>query len=280
LCLLFMLLSLYIFLKYWMGPKEPSMPILMGTGIFLGLALATKWAAISMFFMIDCLYIQKAIKSKKNYHPMKSLFYGFTFLIILPVLIYFTVYSWMFTLQGCTWHDIWYIQRFNLFYNLKVAATQPHPYVSFWWQWPLLLRPIWFYFAHQKGMVNGLICIGNPAIFWMIPVMISCLVLDSIRQRSVSLWVVIFGFLCQWLFYAHAPRTTFFHYFYYSMPFVAMGLAWLSAQLWQLRKTGRWVVSLYMILVFGMFVYWYPLLTGLTISESYYQTHIWLRSWI
>lgn len=279
LCLLFMILSLFIFLKYWFNPKGSGNASLLGAGVCLGLALSTKLTAISMVLMIYFLFIQKVLKNKSD--RLGSLLKGMVFLFILPVVIYFAVYSWMLSLPGFTWHDIWNIQQINFHYHLKVAAAQAHGYSSAWWGWPLLLRPEWFYFAHQKGTVNGIICIGNPAIFWLIPVMTAYLCWTWARHgRSAAVGLILFGFLGQWLFYALSPRVSFFPYFYFSMPFVAMGLAWICAQLWKTGRAGKLLVSFYLVLVFGMFIYWYPLLTGLTISDQYYQTHIWLSSWI
>jgi len=278
-CLLWMILSLYIFLEYWQNKEGCVKWSLMGTGICLGLALSTKLTALSMVLMIYFLFFQKLIKNKEN--KFSVFLSGVVFLFILPIIIYFAVYSWMFSLPGCSWHDIWFIQQFNFNYNLKIAGAQTHPYTSPWWGWPLILRPVWFYFAHQKGTVNGILCIGNPAVFWMIPVMTGYLFWDWVcRGRSLAIGLFLFGFLGQWLIYALCPRMTFFHYFYLSMPFVAIGLAWICAQLWQKGRIGKIFVSLYMILVLGMFIYWYPLLTGLTISDEYYRNHIWFSSWI
>jgi len=188
----------------------------------------------------------------------------------------------MFSLPGCTWHHIWFIQQFNFNYNLKVAASLAHPYSSFWWEWPLLLRPMWFYFAHQNGTVNGIFCIGNPIIFWMVPLMTIYLAWYwACQGRLASIGIILLGFLSQWLFYAPSLRLAFFYYFYSSLPFVALGLAWICAQMWQSgNKTGKLLVTLYMIAVLGMFIYWYPLLTGFSISEAYYRNHIWFSSWI
>ena len=277
LALLFMIFSLYVFLGYWLDKNDPKKSALLGTGICLGLAISTKLAAISMVLMVYFLFLQKLIKSKKN--KRKLFFDGMVFLFIIPLIIYFAVYSWLLFLPGYSWQDIWYIHNFNLHFNLEVAA--PHRYSSSWWGWPLLLRPIWFYFTNQKGMVNGIICIGNPAIFGMIPVIMAYLLWDWIDyKRLASIGLIFFGFLGSWLFYAPMSRLTYFHYFYFSMPFVAMGLAWVSAQLWQTGRLGKSLVSLYMILVLGMFIYWYPLLTGLSISQGYYQNHMWFPSWI
>jgi dolichyl-phosphate-mannose--protein O-mannosyl transferase len=274
-----MLLSLYVFLESWFGPKEPGKLTLLGTGLCLGAAIATKLTAFSMVLMIYFLFVQKVISNGK--HKRKLFADGLVFLFILPLLIYFAVYLSLLFFPGYGLKDIWDIQLFNFHYHFQVATTQKHGYSSAWWGWPLMLRPIWYYFNSQSGVIKGILCIGNPAVFWMVPAMTAFLCWEWIRQNfNASVGLILFGFLGQWLFYALSPRLTFFHYFYFAMPFVAMGLALICGRIWRTGKTGKILVSAYMLLVLGLFIYWYPLLTGLPISQGYYDNHIWTRAWI
>ena len=148
-----------------------------------------------------------------------------------------------------------------------------------------MLRPIWFYFDAQRfgkpeAVIKGILCIGNPAIFWMIPVAIGYLIWDFCKRRAWASGLVLLGFFTQWLPYAFFGRLKFFHYFYTAMPFVAMALALLLSRLWAWGKPGRVIVVLYLILVAGMFVYWYPLLTALPVSGKFFQHHMWFKKWI
>jgi hypothetical protein len=51
--------------------------------------------------------------------------------------------------------------------NYEAAvADATHPYSSKWWTWPLLLRPVWYYWKDPgpiTGTVVGIWGSGNPA---------------------------------------------------------------------------------------------------------------------
>jgi dolichyl-phosphate-mannose--protein O-mannosyl transferase len=278
LALLFMIMSLWAFLRYWLTQQWPRKAALCSSGIFLGLALSTRLTSLSMLPMIGFLVMLRWIK-----HPpeRKALFWeGIFFLVFLPALIYFATYAFIPFLPGQTWRDVWKIQEFNFHYHFRVANTQAHPYASQWWGWPLLLRPIWYYFTGQKGIVNGIICIGNPLVFWAIPIMFLYHAWNLARHKVRASGLILWGFCLQWLLYAFISRVKFFHYFYFAMPFVAIGLALMYKRIWDQGRAGQIAVCICLALILGMFLYWYPLLTGLPISEKYFQHHMWFRPWI
>lgn len=278
LALLFAILSLWAFLNYGLDRLWPRRKALMWAGIFLGLALSSKLSSFSIIPVIAFLLIHKAIKSPEE---RKALFFeSILFLGIVPVAIYFAAHAFIPFLPGYSWSSIWEIQKFNFQYHFVQAKTQTHQYSSQWWGWPLMLRPTWYYFTSNSGVVNGIIAVGNPAIFWMIPAMAVYLFWGLVRHKNKVSGLIVFGYLSQWLFYASIARLKFFHYIYIAMPFVAIGLGLICAQLWAKGKVGKFLVCAYLALVLGMFIYWYPLLTGLPISDKYYQHHMWFRSWI
>jgi dolichyl-phosphate-mannose--protein O-mannosyl transferase len=201
------------------------------------------------------------------------------FLLFVPVAMHFAVHLSALFFKNNTLADVWRIWVFHMKYLLKLKES--HTYGSKFWEWPLLLRPIWFHFKHQPdNMVHGILCIGNPAIFWVIPIVIGNLLWELIRKKSAVCGLILLGFFTQWLFPFVFMKLTFFHYFYTAMPFVVMGLGLLMMRIWRSGKLGRSIVIAYLILVAAMFVYWYPLLTGIPIPHHYYDQHLWFKSWI
>ena len=278
LSLLFMIISFWAFLHYGSSRGWPRKQALLISGMFLGLGISTKVTSLAILFLIGPLLIHKAIKSPGERKAL--LVESIVFLLMVPVAIYVAVHAFIPSLPGCSWETVWEIQKFNFAYHLQVAATQTHPYSSSWWGWPLLLRPIWYYYTNDGGVVNGIICIGNPVIFWMLPVMAVYLLWDWVRHKAKVSGLILLGFFGQWLFYALGSRLKFFHYIYFAMPFAALGLARIGKQLWERGRGGRLLVCLYLVLVLGCFLYWYPLLVGIPVSEQYSQHHMWFRSWI
>ena len=281
LMLVFNLFAVYYFLNAFPPQERVRSKSFFLCGIFLALALATKLVAASLLLFFVPLLILEVIKRRGQ--RLVILRNGVLALLVMPAAAYFGVHLFIPLLKNRTVADIWGIWKFHMNYN--VTMNQTHGYSSRWWSWPLMLRPIWFYFQSIKwgtpaSAVSGIIAIGNPAVFWMIPLMVVNLGLLFSIKRSRTAGVVLWGFFTQWLAFATMQRLQFFHYFYSVMPFVVIGMAMLVRQLWRWGGFWRYVVAFYLILVAGMFVYWYPLLTGVPVNTDYYHQHLWFQAWI
>jgi len=281
LMLLFLLWCTY----YFLGAFPPGQGIRRNyyccCGLFLGLAIATKLVSLSLYLFLLPLLMLEWYK-RKNERGLLVRDAGI-FLLVIPALCFAASYLFVPFLKDRGWHDIWGIWRFHMNYNLTMDQT--HGYSSRWWSWPLMLRPIWFYFSAQRwgnphAMMSGILCIGNPGIFWMMPVAVLNLALLCIFRKSRAAGIILLGFLTQWLCFGLARRLQFFHYFYSVMPFTVMAMALLARQLWEWNGFWRVLVVVYLIAVAVMFVYWYPFLTGIPVSGDYYNNHIWFKSWI
>ncbi len=279
--LFFMLACLWYLLKAFPDGKPLNKTALRLSGIFFGIALATKLLALNLFLFIAVIIVREALKSRTERSVLLK--EAGIFLFVLPLAMHFAVHLVAVFYKDRTLVDVWKIWIFHIKYLVGLRET--HAYASKFWSWPFMLRPIWFYFKADcwntpAGTVSGILCIGNPAIFWLIPVIMGNLLWEFFRKKSSVSGLVLLGFLTQWLFPFALMKLTFFHYFYTAMPFVAMGLSLLMMRIWQAGKFGRGIVIAYLILVAAMFVYWYPLLTGLSIPQNYYQQHMWFKSWI
>lgn len=279
--LLFMLASLLYFLRSFPDEGPLDKRALRLSGIFFGVALASKLVSLSVLFFFACIIGMEMVKRKGCREEIgKNVVY---YLGLFPIVIFLSAHIFIPFLRDRTLADVWKIWSFHMGYN--VGMKQEHGYSSVWWQWPLMFRPIWFYFKAQDwgtpaAVVRGIFCIGNPAIFWLIPVAVGNLVWRFFKEKSRVCGLVLLGFFSHWLPFAFSSRLQFFHYFYIAMPFVVMAVALLVIQVWRTGKMGRGIVLVYLILVAGMFVFWYPLLIGLPVSGEFYGKHIWFNSWI
>jgi dolichyl-phosphate-mannose-protein mannosyltransferase len=278
LMLLLSLAAIYCFLQYSLGRHWKKEKALLLSGIFIGLALTTKLTAVSWLILLIILVLIEGVVKKEKSETRVADF--FVFFILLPVLVYFACHLFIPFLRQNSWADIWSIQITNLHYHLAVAPTQTHGYSSAWWGWPLILRPIWYYYQNNAGMIEGILCIGNPLVLWAFPLAFVYTLIKFIKDRRGPAGFILLGFLTQWLFFALGKRMKFFHYYYNDMPFVAMGLAAAVAAIWSKGTWGKILVVFYLLLVAIMFLYWYPLLTGYPVSEDYYRQHMWFPAWI
>ena len=274
--LFFMLISMLFFLESLKNTRPPDKKKLLFAGLFFGLTITTKLVALNMLlFFVPLLVFYIAVKKtlKTGWWPWLGLCF-----ILIPLAIFLCVHLAIPFFKGRTLADIWNITAFHIHYHM--TTTQTHRYSSPWWSWPIMSRPTWAFYENHHGFVQGIIFIGNPVIFWSIPLAIGFVVWEFLMKRSLATGIILLGFCSQWLFFSLATRLTFFHYFYLAMPFAAMAMAFLAKRIWLKGKIGRSIVLVFLILTVMMFVYWYPLLTGLSIPQKFYQQHMWFKSWI
>ena len=65
-------------------------------------------------------------------------------------------------LQAWLWTWDWHVKA-----AAKISSAIPHGWGSPWWSWPIMLRPIrYFYGVNAEGLLQVVIAIGNPLIWW------------------------------------------------------------------------------------------------------------------
>jgi len=271
----FMLLSVLCLIPYAVTGEWSRSRAFLLAGIFLGFGLATRWVSLGITSVLAVLLIRRFREEGDRAGFLRDFL---IFFAVIPVAIYFVTYLFVPFIDGLSWSYIWDSQINMARYHATLKET--HTYGSAWWSWPLMARPIWYFFERKEELVYGILCIGNPAIFWGIPAALGYTLWDYFRRRSLVSLLILVGFFAQWLPWAFISRVQFFHYFYTVMPFVGIAFALLLARIWRVKRVGPWAVIGYLMLVVGMFVYWYPLLTGFPISDSYFRHHMWFRAWI
>lgn len=285
--LLLTLSSLLCFVKYAILKQWSQGKAFFLSGLFLGLALSTRWVSVLTYLAMGFLYLKLLKEEKDKGALLKNTFLCF---ILLPLFIYFSIFALIpaiahFNWRGFHWSWIMKFQLDQIHYNLTLKKE--HLYGSEWWGWPFLVRPIWYYFKSEINqilpnhtLIKGIFCIGNPAIFWTFPLALAYVLWNFVKNKVWVAGFVIVGFFSQWLPWAFVSRVKFFHYFYPVLPFAVIALALGLEKIWRTGKPGRILVTAYLVLVAGMFAYWYPLLNGMPISVEFYRHHIWFKSWI
>lgn len=269
--LFFMLLSLIFFLKVI---ETNRWPYYLLTGICLGLTASTRWVGLGILPVLGMILAVHIPKIKKIDFILRSFF-----LILIPALIvYFAAHIILIYSKGFHWRDILLYQKQMFDYHSKLKVT--HLYESQWWSWPVMIRPIWYFFESKSGIVNGILCVGNPAIFWMFFPALGYAVYHYLETRCTKTLFAIAGFFSQWLPWAFISRCKFFHYFHPAVPFEILIITIYLKALWNRQAPGKTLAAFYIIFVIGMFIYWYPLYNGYPISDASFKNHMWFKNWI
>ena len=158
-------------------------------------------------------------------------------------------YGWSFT--ELTQQMYWY----------HSGLTAPHPAGSPWWSWPLVLKPVYWYFGAASGGDNAYIYdAGNVVLFWAGIVAFCWCAVAAVRARSVPLAFVVFAGLVQYVAWMPISRVLFFYHFFTSLPFYLLALAAGLAYLWEIGR-ARWVVA-YLATAVAAFGYFYPFISA------------------
>ncbi|TXK85568.1 glycosyltransferase family 39 protein [Paenibacillus sp. N3.4] len=165
-------------------------------------------------------------------------------------------------------------------YHKDLVAT--HPFSSPWWEWPMMLRPIWYYQAKlmPQGMLSSIVSFGNPLVWWpgFIAVLFSFYAV--FKNKDKKLRMLLIAYCSQYLPWILVPRLTFIYHYFAMVPFLILILTYyIKCYLEEgpIHKK-RWVYG-YLIAVFALFVIFYPLLSGMMIPTMYSFFLRWLPGW-
>jgi dolichyl-phosphate-mannose-protein mannosyltransferase len=235
---------------------------------------------------------------------------------VIPLVTYtFTWLGWLITSTG---YDRNWAQRhgvsnpviaplYSLFQYHKemlqfgVGLKSPHPYMSQPWDWFVISRPVAFYWVGfsdpagqhvwtSKGVgpyAAEVLALGNPAIWWLsLPAMLFCLGW-WLTRRDWRAGAALLGVAAGWVTWLpFVSRTKFYYYALEFEPFLiicivlCLGLILGAASSRLHRAIGSAVVGLYVLAVLGVFLYFYPILSGKVIPYSDWYRHMWYSGWI
>ena len=304
-------LGLLFFLKgIKRGPINSSYFIL--AMVFFGMAISVKWnglgfwgvapAAVLWFWMLSTLnshQMHHIDSSNFNFSGLTSAPYMSLFLIV-PTVIY--LLAWVpnsLAVEGFSYLDQ---HRYMAGFHVDNIEETPHPYQSAWYSWPLMLRPIAYYFSSDQlslpsGDVQTLFTavhlFPNPALSilsFAAVVLLSCYGLQLLYRffkegrPSPDLAVVsiiLIGFYGNLLPWALVSRSLYLYHYQPASGFAFMALALILFKLTQRQeKFAEWIYRGSLILVMAASIYWLPLQLGIQIEAQRFYQMMWFDSWI
>ena len=241
-------------------------------GVFFGLALAAKWAGAYTLVGLLIASIAVTARAYERGHPGTGgpldllarrglnavvLFIAFA---VIPVGVYLASYVRWF--GGPTIPYGWsLVELTKQMYWYHSSLTAPHPAGSPWWSWPLVLKPVYWYFGASSGGDNAYIYdAGNVVLFWAGIVAFGWCAIAAVRARSVALAFVVFAALVQYVAWIPISRVLFFYHFFTVLPFYLLALAAGLAYLWETGR-ARLVVG-YLAVAAAAFAYFYPFISA------------------
>ncbi|MBW5447932.1 phospholipid carrier-dependent glycosyltransferase [Cohnella sp. CFH 77786] len=263
------------------------------SGVFFGCAASVKWnymyggAGLAILFILGLARKIREARAEGSRRAARRTVLTLTaaavFFIAVPASIYSASYI---PFERATkaqdgLKDLWQYQ-INM-YNYHKGVKEQHPYASKWYTWPLMLRPVWYYGGKDlaQGEAQSIAAIGNPLIWWggLVAMLASWWIGWRRRDRVVlTIAVMYLSFYVPWMV---APRSITFLYHYFPMvPLLILSIVWMM-RWWEERyRNGRRWTAAVVVIAAGLFVWFYPVLAGVTISRWWMNVFIrWLPSW-
>ncbi|GAB2644403.1 phospholipid carrier-dependent glycosyltransferase [Nocardia goodfellowii] len=211
--------------------------------------------------------------------------------------------------------SLWFYsgESLNFHSTLTNSAGNHHPWESKPWTWPMGLRPMLYYYADTNvtgcgasQCVKAVMLIGTPAIWWIAFPVLGWMAWCGVVRRDWRYAAVLTGYgaaLLPW--FLTLDRQMYYFYAVALAPFLMMGVALVlgdilgSARGFVLPGAGSWfprtqagtflpnerrslgllTICLYLGVVIANFIWLWPILTALPITQSNWHDHLWLPSW-
>lgn len=303
----FFFMFLYANMSFYHEKLSRTLPPLLASGVCMGLACASKWIglyaaaglAVVFFYTLGRRFLEynearKLVAEGSGDKHMRMVAATFWkkalitclccvgFFIVIPLGIYVGSY-YQFLMAGYGNNNlkgVWNYQTHMLSYHSGVFDT--HPYSSTWYQWPVIWKPMAFFFDYRmpEGWSSSISTFGNPAVWWPGLAAIVWTIWRLIRgdsKRDPRILLVVLGFAAQYLPWVLVPRTTYIYHYFASVPFIIMAVCFFLEKLVARNRTR--FVWVYLVIAAVLFAVFYPVASGLEIPIDVIKFVNWLPQW-
>jgi len=255
----------------------------IGAAVLFGLAVGTKWAAIPYVALAGLAFLVirlSDVRAKRPPHwPGLGTITGLLILGAVSIVTYFATFfpAFFYARDPLTLAGLIPLQRDM--YALQTQVLAKHTYQSDWWSWPLMIRPIWYFYEWDQGAQRGVLLIGNPVIMWGGLLAVLACLWAGFREKAVRPLAVALVWIASLAIYVVIPKSIGFYYYYHlSGIFLCLALAVAFHHFDRGRGKGREEWFLFAALV--AFVYFYPILAASPLKNDQGFTYwMWFNSW-
>ncbi|MEH2386871.1 MAG: phospholipid carrier-dependent glycosyltransferase [Nostoc sp.] len=247
-----------------------------------------------------------------------NIFQMLFYLGIIPAFIYSII--WIPHLQLDKTYGFIAVHQQILKFHLQLGGNSPnvHPYCAAWYKWPLMTRPMAYYYQTAESITEPLPvmgpplpagagkviydvhAMGNPFLWWfgiaamlfLVGMLVSQVVIFWVKEKrfsgrttlSVDTWIALYlviNYVANLLPWVEVTRCAFIYHYMCAVVFVFLALAWFVDQC--LRSYYQQLRALGVTITFiilAAFIFWMPIYLGLPLSPNGYKLRMWFNSWI
>ncbi|MBB6345104.1 phospholipid carrier-dependent glycosyltransferase [Nonomuraea muscovyensis] len=291
-----------------LSPQGPSLglrPWRIAAGVCLGAAMGVKWSGLAFavaFAVMSLLWDLGARRAVGVRHPYAGVFSkdlpnGLLAFAAAPFVTYMATWTGWFataTGYGRNWDQAtssgpfyfvldsarsWVKYQWQVF-TFHNGLETSHPYMSDPWQWPLLLRPVAFYYqgvqntCGVKDCSEAVLGVGTPVIWFGALLALVGLIAWYVATRDWRAGAVLLAYAMGWLpwfyFAIASNRTMFLFYAIPMVPFMVLAITLCAgliigpagATAGMRRTVGAAAVGAFALLALINFWWLHPVLSG------------------
>jgi dolichyl-phosphate-mannose-protein mannosyltransferase len=247
------------------------------SSVLLGLAIAVKWAAFPVAVPVGYVLWRKGL--------LRPFVGGLWISAVVYVAVVYVGALLTITanpIQAWVWAWNWHVDAAR-----KVTAVIPHTWGSPWWSWPIMLRPIRFYYgATPEGLLQVIAAIGNPLIWWSATLAVFVSIFDVARKavaRKLSaddpIIPIVLGYVFLLAPWVAGTRIPYIYNYLPIYPFAILALAYWLCKVWNRPRWGPWVVVGFTLCAVAMTVFFLPLVLAIPLGEDDLMRRVWIDYW-
>ena len=320
----------YSTMSFYDKPLWKTFLPLGACGFCMGLGIASKWTGIYAGMGLAIVFFATLYRRYREYRyalkepdgashgiphrrileqfvpcARRTILFCMLFFVLIPGLIYLLSY-----LPFRDYSDDGLFLRLlhnqTTMFNYHSSLDATHPYSSPWYQWPVIIRPIWYFSGYpSETLREGISAFGNPLVWWAgIPAFFYLLWL-WVKKGDRNAAFLSIGYLAQYLPWVFVSRITFIYHYFPSVVFVVLMIVYCLLRR-PLFQTGNFTemkerkksfsqakgsrqysrsfligLALYGTVAFGMFLLFYPVLSGQPVEADFVSKWLrWFDTWV
>ncbi|MCT2398666.1 phospholipid carrier-dependent glycosyltransferase [Novosphingobium mangrovi (ex Huang et al. 2023)] len=248
--------------------------------VCMGLATGSKWLAApyaGLYVLLACRLTWKRATCESTARSLFCIREGLTLSLIMGIVYLATFLPLFFSRQAPMTLAGLIPFQFKML-ALQRGSLAPHPYQSSWWQWPLMLRPIWYLFEKREGAYQAVLLVGNPVLYWSGLLAGLAILSGWMKSRSgaaIGCTALFAGSVLMW---AVIPKQIGFFYYY---NFSAIILCFVAvAFLMALGSRGERMLHWYVSASALAFLYFLPIISASQLpTDDTWTQWVWMKSW-
>jgi dolichyl-phosphate-mannose--protein O-mannosyl transferase len=173
-------------------------------------------------------------------------------------------------------------------YGANATLKATHPYSSKWYEWPVMIKPIYYWYQAPKAVMSPeentinykasrIYLLGNPVIWWASTIALILLVYKLLaggQNKKIKI-LILGGFLLNLLPFISIGRVMFLYHYMVALIFAILALAHLIDE----TKYRNKIFAVLIISGVAAFLFFAPLTYGLPLTEHAYNLRIWFPAW-